>query len=136
MAIVVNSTPKEGHKFVPVSQRGEKEPFTVSVKPLDSRDLLELEDEVVVKKGGDTVFLASGAYAFKVVKRCLVSWENISDDKGKAIILKKDVSGQASDESVGMIPSDLISEISGAITAISRDPSTFQLYFSFEAGEL
>jgi len=130
MALVVNSAPQGGHKFIPSSQKGQENPFTVYLKPLDSRDLLLLEDEVVVKKGEDTMFLASGSYSFKVVQKTLVSWENINDDDGKEHVLVKDISGEAAAESVGIIPSDMITEISNAISAISRDPSTFQLFFA------
>lgn len=132
MAIVVTSTPKEGHKYTPISQRGKENPFFVYVKPMDSRDILQLEDEVVVKKGEDTVFLASGSYAFKVVERSLISWSGIEDDKGKPLVLKKDITGLASADSVKQIPSELITEISNAVSAISRDPSTYQLYFTDE----
>ena len=132
MAIRVTSTPKEGHKYTPISQRGEENPFFVYVKPLDSRDILQLEDEVVVKKGEDTVFLASGSYAFKVVQRSLVSWAGIEDDAGNPITMKKEIGGKASEESVKQIPSELITEISNAVSAISRDPATYQLYFTDE----
>ena len=130
MALVINSVPQSGHKFIPSSQKGQENPFTVYLKPLDSRALLTLEDEVVVKKGEDTVYLASGSYAFKVLQKTLVSWENINDEDGLPHVLVKDASGDASAESVGLIPSDLITEISNAISAISRDPSTFQLFFA------
>jgi len=134
MALVVNSAPQGGHKFIPSSQKGEEKPFTVYLKPLDSRDLLKLEDEVVIKKGDDTVFLASGSYAFKVVQKTLQSWENIVDDNGEPYVLSRDVNGEASLESVGLIPAEMITEISNAISAISRDPAAFQIYFS-ENGE-
>lgn len=130
MALIVNSVPQEGHKFVPSSQKGQENPFTVYLKPLDSRDLLALEDEVVVKKGEDTVFLASGSYAFKVVQKTLQSWENINDEDGQEHKLSKGITGEASVESVGLIPAEIITEISNAISAISRDPSTFQLFFA------
>lgn len=130
MAIVVNTTPKGGHKFVPDSQKGEENPFTVYLKPLDSRDILKLEDEVVVKKGDDTVFLASGSYSFKVVQKTIQSWENINGEDGKALALITDINGEASAASIGMIPSQMITEISNAISAISRDPATYQLYFA------
>jgi len=129
MALVVNSAPQGGHKFIPTSQKGEDKPFTVFLKPLDSRDLLKLEDEVVVKKGEDTVFLASGSYSFKVVQKTLQSWANILDDSGEEYILRKDINGEASVESVGLIPAELVTEISNAISAISRDPAAFQIYF-------
>lgn len=130
MALVVQPVPKGGHKFIPLSQKGEDKPFTVYLNPLDSRDILKLEDEVVVKKGDDTVFLASGAYAFKVVQKTLQAWENITDADGKDLTLVKTLDGEASVESVGMIPSNIITEISNAISAISRDPSTYRYYFS------
>lgn len=129
MALVVNSAPQGGHKFIPISQRDEESPFTVYLKPLDSRDLLKLEDEVVVKKNDDTVFLASGSYSFKVVQKTLQSWTNILDDDGEPYILNRDMSGEASLESVGLIPAEMITEISNAISAISRDPAAFQIYF-------
>ena len=129
MALVINSAPATGHKFIPASQKGLEDPFTVYLKPLDSRDLLMLEDEVVVKKGEDTLFLASGSYAFKVVQKTLRDWENIVDTEGKPEVLRKDISGEASAESVGIIPSELITEISNAISAVSRDPGSYQLYF-------
>ena len=132
MAIQVKVTPKEGYKFVPVSQRDEKEenPFFVYVKPLGSRDMLQLEDEVVVKKGEDTVFLASGSFAFKVVQKSILGWSGIEDEEGKEIPLRNDISGVASEESVSRIPSELVTEISNAVSAISRDPSMYQLYFT------
>jgi len=132
MAIIVNTIPKEGFKYIPKNQKEEEKPFFVHVKPLNSKDLLELEDSVVVKKGEDTVYLASGSFAFKVVQKTLQAWEGIEDASGKNLVLKKDIHGLASEESIGRIPTEYITEISTAIAAISRDPSLYQLYFDAE----
>ena len=78
------------------------------------------------------MYLASGSFAFKVVQKALQSWSGIEDQEGKPLVLKKELTGQSAEESVSRIPTEYITEISNAVSAISRDPSLHQLYFTEE----
>ncbi len=132
MAIKLAKVPTLGHKYIPLSERGEENPFTVWVKPMSSKTLMTLEDAVVIRKNSEEVFLAAGVFAFKTCQVSIMSWANIEDAEGKPLELKKEIGGVASEESIGCIPSDFITEISNVVATISRDPGQIQVLFDNE----
>jgi hypothetical protein len=133
MAIKCSVTPDKGHKYIPLAERGSENPFTVWIKPLGARDLLELEDMVVQKKAGDVMILASGIFAFRIVQRAIVDWENLIDDSNKQIKPIFSIDGVVSDESLSRLPAAIINEISNIVSHISKDPSQIQILLDSDA---
>jgi len=127
MAIKINKTPVKGYKYIFQSEREVENPFTVWVKPLQTRDLLDLEDRMVQRQGED-VFIAQGVFSFRVAQQGILAWENINDDKDKALKLQI-TDGLAEEDSIANIPADFITEVSSVINAITRDPSSIQIFF-------
>lgn len=129
MAIKINKYPKEGYKFIPESERGEEQPFTAWVKPIGTKNLLELEDSLVQRKGVDSMIFAQNTYEFKLVQLGLVDWDNVFDENGNKIKLQKTPEGIVSEESLNPLPQQIIKELAVVIASITRDPTTIQLFF-------
>lgn len=130
MAIRINKTPTKGYKYIFTSERDIENPFTVWIKPLQTRDLLDLEDRMVQRQGED-VFIAQGVFSFRVAQQGILAWENINDEKDKALKLSI-TDGLADEDSIANIPADLITEVSSVINAITRDPASIQIFFPEE----
>jgi hypothetical protein len=128
MAIKITKPVATGYKYIPTSERGEKEPFAIWVKPLSTRDLMVLEDNVV-RRESETVFLSAGQLSFKVLQKSLVSWENITDADGNAITVRRNADGTASEESLGYLGAEMITEIANVVAAISRNTANIQIFF-------
>ena len=135
MAIQLNKTPITGYKYIPVSQREEKEPFTVWVKPISSYALVQLEDNVVSREN-ERVMLSSGMFSFRVLQKSLVSWENITDSEGDAMKIKRNSDGTCTEETISYIGSEIITEVSNIVAAISRNPANVQIFFPAEEPEV
>lgn len=127
MAIVVNKSKKE-LKYIPVDQKGTENPFSITIKALDIKTLLMLED-AVVKREGEAISFSMGRYAFDVCKAAMVGWENINDADGTPLDFRKSADGIALDDTVASIGIDYIQEVSSVVTAISRDSSKIQVFF-------
>ena len=130
MAIKINKTPTEGYKYIPQIEKGSDNPFAVWIRPLQTRDLLDLEDRMIQRQGED-VYIAQGVFAFRVAQQGILNWENMLDSDDKPIPFS--IGDSVADEDlVANIPADLITEISGVINAITRDPSSIQIFFPSE----
>ena len=127
MALTINKIPEEGYKYIPKSEAEEKKPFAVWVKPLDKKDLFDLEDRMVQRQG-EEVYIAQGIFSFKVAQQGIIKWENINTEDGKEIVLEH-VDGVATEESIANIPAEIITEVAGVISAISRDPALAKVFF-------
>jgi hypothetical protein len=127
MAIVIKSIDKD-LGYVPMSEIGTENPFTVFLKPLSAKELLLLEDKVV-KRDGEEMSFAMGQYAFNVCKAATNGWSNINDAEGKAISFEKSADGIALDSTVALMGVDIIQEVANVITAISRDQSKIATFF-------
>jgi len=130
MAIKINATPSKGYKYIFQSEREVENPFAVWIRPLQTRDLLDLEDRMVQRQG-EEVYIAQGVFAFKVAQQGILAWENINDEKDKALKLSI-TDGLADEDSIACIPADLITEVSSVINAITRDPASIQIFFPEE----
>ena len=126
--IKISAIPTEGYKYTPISERKADIPFSVWVKPLNSKQIVSLEDKVV-RRDGQEVTLSSGEFGFNVCKLSIVSWENIEDAQGTQIEPKKQSDGTLTDNSVGLIPVDILMEIANVVVAISKDPGKVQVFF-------
>lgn len=134
MALIIAKIPQEGYKYILTSQRDEKDPFVVWVKPISSNTLLVLEDGVVSRKN-EEVYLSSGMFSFKVLQKSLVAWEGITDSDGDAIKIKRNSDGTATEETISYIGSEGITEIANVVAAISRNSSNVQIFFPSEIEE-
>lgn len=135
MALKVITTPTTGYKYIPQTQKGEANPFTVWVKPLTSKQLMSLEDKVVKRSPESEVTLSAGEFSFNVCKLTVMAWENIEDEKGEPLKLKLNADGTVSDESLCFIPSEIITELANVVSAVSRDKANVQVFFSDDADE-
>lgn len=131
MAITLAKTPSTGYKYIPTSQKEEKNPFVVWVKPISSHALMIFEDAVVQRKD-ETVYLSAGLFSFKVLQKALVAWEGIQDAEGEDLKIKRNSDGTATEETISNIPSELITEIANVVAAISRNPANIQIFFPEE----
>ena len=129
MAITVNATPTKGYKYIPLSERESEQPFTVYIRPLITRDLLDLEDRMIQRKG-EEVMVAQGIFSFRIAQQGIIAWENILDEEGKQVTLNSTLDGTPDDGSIGKIPVEYLLEISSVISAITRDPANIQIFFS------
>lgn len=132
MAIKITKTPENGYKYVVQSERGKSDAFTVYIKPINTRTLLGLEDRMVQRKGDD-VFIAQGEFAFRIAQFGILGWENMLDEKNKPVAFELDADGVATEKTIAHIPADLLTEISGVVNAITRNPSSiFEVFFPTE----
>ena len=57
MAIVYDTKIQEGFKYIPGDQRSDSDPFTVVIKPISSRDLNKLQDNLLQRDAEDKISL-------------------------------------------------------------------------------
>ena len=110
------------YKYIPVSERGQKDPFTVYIKPLGVRQMAKLEDNYVVIKEGDGVSLQQGAYNTKALKNGIDRWENLKDEDGKEYFVEKNGKGEVLDSSLDLLPPTILAEIANVIISVSKFP--------------
>lgn len=128
MAIVFNTELAEGFTYIVESEKGEKKPFSVTIKPIDSVRLVTLEDGLLKRGQDNSLSISTGSYNVSLCRNSITGWDNMNDNKGKAIPLVTDVKGYISEASLEMLPTSLITEIAGVIASVSQDPSTIQLF--------
>lgn len=133
--IKINKTPTAGFNYTPISQRDEEVPFSVYIKPLSTKQLMLLEDKLVKRNDASDITFSTGEFSFSSLKLSILSWENISDENDKPIALKKNADGTINDESLSLLPSEIISEISNVVITISRDSSKVDLFFGDKTEE-
>lgn len=110
--------------FIPFSERGQENPFTVTLRPLDSRLISKLDDGYVTFVNDEGVTLQQGTYNLKAVKYGIVSWKNLNDEDGKEYNVTKNSKGEILDECIGMLPSNIVSELATAIISLSKYPDS------------
>lgn len=110
--------------FVPFSERGQENPFTVTIRPMDARVLAKLDDGYVTFVNDEGVTLQQGTYNLKAVKYGVVSWKNLNDEDGKEYKVAKNAKGEILDECIGMLPSHIVSELATAIISLSKYPDS------------
>lgn len=118
--------------FIPFTERGQETPFTVTIRPLDSRVLAKLDDGYVTFVNDDGVTLQQGTYNLKALKYGVVNWKNLTDEDGKEYPVKKNQKGEVLDECIGMLPAHIVSEIANAIIAISKYPENINAILGIE----
>lgn len=130
MAIVYDTKIQEGFKYIPGDQRSDSDPFTVVIKPISSRDLIKLQDNLLQRDSEDKISLKTGSYNIKACKLGITSWSGIKDVNGNDLIMKKDLDGLISDASLDMIPTRYFDEISAVVVHVSQDPKAVNIYLA------
>ena len=128
MPIIFNKALADGFKYVVECERGDKKPFSVPIQPIDSVRLVQLEDGLLKRSQDNSLSISTGSYNVSLCKNAIAGWENLSDDKNKAIEIQLDPKGYISEHCLSMLPTALITEIAGVIAATSQDPSTIQTF--------
>lgn len=129
MALQVTKAKLEtSFEYVPLSQKGEDNPFTIQFEAIKLDELAELQDSAIrINKDGEySVSINTLNYA--VIKAALTGWSNISDDKG-AIRFKRDDKG-ATDSSLSLIPGDIRNELATIIVEVSKDLPNAEEYLA------
>ena len=128
MALKVTK-PKE-YSYIPVSERGEEKPFTLTLKRLTSSQMALIQDKAMEIKADDkeqSISLLTGTQTRLVCKLGIVGWENVYDEDGKEV--KAVIAGQGlTDKSMDIIPQDMLQEINNVILGITNDPDNADLY--------
>jgi len=132
MALVYDKKLVEGFDYILESEKQEKKPFTVTVTPIDSVTLVELEDGLLQRDEENSLSFRTGSFNVSLCRRSITSWKNLTGEDGKEIKMEKDEFGFISRDSLKMLPPAVINEIAGVISACSQDPKNIQL---FSAGD-
>lgn len=127
MAITYNQV-SEGFWYTPDSQKGEETPFRLKLKTIPSKELVKLQDGLLLRGLNDTISLKTGTYSVSVCKLAILDWEGVLDTDGKSIACVVSKGGMITDESLNVIPAPMFEEISNVVTTVSQDPSTLQLF--------
>lgn len=127
MAVTYNSALVDGFFYTLLSERGDKKPFKVKLRAIDSIALAQLQDGLLLRNNND-VSLRTGTYNVNVCRLAIVGWENMQDLKGKEIEITLTKAGTISDESLKRIPAYFFDEISNVAVSVSNDPTSLQMY--------
>jgi len=132
MAIRIDRAKKDiTYRYVPILERGEKDPFTVEIRPLTPKELIEIEDKMVRLNKDESISVSTGSYNWEVCKRGIVDWRNLLDERNREIPINRDTIG-ISDETLNYLPISFITEIANVIVGISKDPENAKLYLGEE----
>jgi len=115
------------YKYIPVSERKEKNPTTFVFRPLTKEEKASLEDRILTINPDQSITLANASYLLAVLKIALKRVENILDEKGK-LTVKDFTNTEVSDEFIEMLPDDLVQEVANVIIAVSKDPQNADIY--------
>jgi len=126
--IVYNKELAEGFGYTVESERGEAKPFKVTIVPIDSVRLVTLEDGLLKRGADNSLSLSTGSHNVSLCKNAITGWDNLVDSKNKPIELILDGNGFISEESLGLLPTTVITEIAGVISSVSQDPATIQMF--------
>jgi hypothetical protein len=127
MAIIAKKSAEEVYTYVPISERGEKKPFTVKVRRLTPKEYTFIEDKITRYNQDETISFSTGTFNWNVVKKGLVDWENLLDEKGKPIPIEVGKDGVL-DSSLNLLPLDIITEIANLIINLTKDPENADIY--------
>lgn len=137
MALIYNAELTEGFTYIPRSERGQENPFSVKIKPLDSVAMVRLQDGLYQRSTTtDSVSLRTGSYNVSVLEASIIGWDNLTDQNGKQIPIKLIKAGTISRESLNKIPSSMFDELSSVVIAVSSDPANLQIFVGGDDEEI
>jgi len=123
MALIIKRNAYETiHTYVVLAEREAKDPFTVEIKLIKSKDMAKLDDGLTQINNDQSVTLCSGSYNFNLLKKGLVNWKNLVDENNNEVPIIKNTDGTVKDESLSNIPIFIINEIADLIATASRNP--------------
>jgi len=83
---VITNTSK---KFIPESQKNEENPLTFIIKPPTKKTILDLQEHIFKNAGeGDNMSTDDIPLSIMInlyLDTCVIGWENVIDEDGKAI---------------------------------------------------
>jgi len=127
MALVVNRAKEQTYEYVPIAERGEKKPFKVTVRRLTPKEFSFIEDKMARINQDQSVSFTTGTFNWEIVKKGLVDWESLLDENGKPVKIVIGSDG-VTDNSLNLLPVDLIAEIANVINGITKDPDNADIY--------
>lgn len=129
MGLVVSTKKDEIFDYIPISFRGDDNPFTVKIKRVDPKTFAKLEDGLTkINQEDATISFASGSFNWNLVKRGITGWENVADENGNPIKFKKDQANLMAESILELIPMEIITEIATTIASITRNPEHTDLF--------
>ena len=127
MAIKITEAPKS-FDYIPLTERGEQNPFTVTIQKLPPKQFTILEDKMAKINQDESISFTTGTFNWAVIKQGVLSWENLLDANDKPITVLKASNGEILDQSLNLLPLELITEIANVIVSISKDPDNADIY--------
>jgi len=126
MAIKI-TTKQKTYEYIPVGERGEERPFTVTIKALNAREYALTED-ILTRMGQDqTMLFTTGSYNYLIAQKGIKGWKNLLDENDREI--KPIMNGNyLAEESLNLLPPELVTEIANVILGITKDPDNADLY--------
>jgi hypothetical protein len=124
-------TKQKEYTYIPLIERAEEKPFTVTFKRLDNKTFAKIEDNLTkFTNGGEEAFIQSGTFAYQVFKNAVTGWKNLFDENDKEIKPKFNQAGQLLDESINLLPADIVAEVAQIIVSVTKDPLNAESYLS------
>jgi hypothetical protein len=127
MAIIAQPKNLLTYDYTPMTERGDKKPFTVTVKRLTTKEYTFIEDKIARFNQDQSITFNTGTFNWEIVKKGLVDWKNLIDGDGKPIKIVIGSEGVL-DSSLNLLPLDIISEIATLIVNITKDPENIESY--------
>jgi hypothetical protein len=127
MAIIAQPKNLLTYDYTPMTERGDKKPFTVTVKRLTTKEYTFIEDKIARFNQDQSITFNTGTFNWEIVKKGLVDWKNLIDGEGKPIKIVIGSEGVL-DSSLNLLPLDIISEIATLIVNITKDPENIESY--------
>jgi len=103
MALVIKKREKE-LIYIPEELAKEKNPFKVKYRALTQGEIANLEDGKTKMYQDSSISFNLGTYNYKMLKLCILGWDNVEGEDGKPIEMEKGADGLITDEHLGAIP--------------------------------
>jgi len=114
-------------EYIPNSQKGEKDPFTVSLKRLSPKEYALIEDKLIQYHQDEVMTFSTSITNFTAVQNSLINWKNMLGEDNKPISPKFN-NGLLDEKSLELIPMPMITEIANVVVGISKDPENADQY--------
>jgi len=76
----------DGYEYIPLTERGTENPFTVSIKRIMPRQFTILEDKMAKINKDESISFTTGSFNWEVLKKGTAGWSNLQDEDCKEII--------------------------------------------------
>lgn len=128
MGLEAFTTSEDTHEYVPITQRGTENPFSVTIRQLKPQELAKLDDTLTQINSDQSLTLKAGQFSYNILRVGIVNWSNLTYE-GKSIGITKNPVGDAvTDESLNRLPPLIVEELADLIVNISRHPQSANVY--------